>query len=291
VEIADAETKPLADSDKEKPAVVPKPPKKSPLAPLLFSVLGILVVGGIAYGAYWYGRHKRPALLSSPAKSSPSPIPTTKTLPTFTPLPPVPTTSPNKSSTHYYLKISLKSPNRQPPDEEYLFLGEYLQEILDLPKDKRSNEVISKIAYDTREGDPFAEENSKYNFNYYLVLKEGQIDTSRKYEDEYLEIRANSINSGLEPFIDNPEYCETDNDCVIRYEFCTYGSYNSYHDFADVWGCGSLSDKSGYTFQIFDDERGCTTDVQFSGSKCVSNKCVEQNRTIVCIDGEPLTNP
>ncbi len=189
------------------------------------------------------------------------------------------TTIQTKSSTHYYLEMELKSPDQVP---ETYYLGEYLQNLLNLSKEKKFNEVISKIVYDTREEKPRTPDHSeKYNSNYYIALKEGEI-IAGKYEDEYTTVNVSQVRTDLEPYIDNPDYCVTDSDCTIRMNFCTYGSFNYYHPFAEVWGCGPPSDETGYTFLIYDEKMDCETNVTFDGSKCLQNQCVGQKRQISC---------
>lgn len=188
----------------------------------------------------------------------------------------------SKSPSAYYLQISLKSPEKAPPSEQYYFLSQYLQNALNLYKGDEYNKEISKIVYDTRKENPYKGKNSKYNSNYYIMLKEKTIEAPKTYEDEYTTINVSPVEASLESYINNPDYCITDNDCTIRSNFCTYGSFNYYHPFHDVWGCGPPSDETDYTFYIYDEKMGCDTQVTYEGSKCKQNQCVGQNRKVFC---------
>ena len=185
------------------------------------------------------------------------------------------------SSNTYRVEISLKPGAAQPnlDKEEFYFLVAYLQEVLGLPESDKVTDVISKIAYDVREGTPY---DDIYNFNYYLVLSQGRLDSGKVYEDSYTEIKVESVSTRVAALAADPKYCQTDADCVVRANFCIYGSFNNYHPYNDVWGCGAPEDETGYTFATYDESMGCSTKVEYGGSKCVANKCVGQDRTVTC---------
>ncbi|OGK19854.1 hypothetical protein A3C23_04075 [Candidatus Roizmanbacteria bacterium RIFCSPHIGHO2_02_FULL_37_13b] len=190
----------------------------------------------------------------------------------------------------YRLELRLKTGASLPLGSEQSYgLGNYLLGILELPKSENYSDVLN-ISYDTTKVKEF--NKFENNNDYYVVLKKGSLIDNKIYEDKYSTIRVVKEDASLSAYLLNSDYCSTDNDCILRFNFCSYGSYNNFSNYADVWGCGPPSDETGYTYGICDENKKCITDVKFSGSKCIANKCVGQNREVTCKEScSETTNP
>lgn len=180
--------------------------------------------------------------------------------------------------------MRLKSLGTEPSEEKYTFLGEYLQEILGLSKEKMFNEHIAGISFDTRSGNPH-NIPSKYNTDYHIALYEKLADTSKRFEDTYTIIDVVETDPQIIPYLNDSKHCVADSDCTVRTDFCRYGGFNYYHSYADTWGCGSFQDDTGYE-KTYDDTLGCPTKITYGGVKCISNQCVGQDRVISCEEVE-----
>jgi hypothetical protein len=253
--------------------------KTTALTISLIIAIVLFFVGIIAF-LFYQNYQLRQQIIGLQALSLPTPT----SVPTSTPkstLVPAPAAISVKSSPYYYLEMRLKSAGNEPHMGGYSYLGPYFQKVLNFATDKKADDVIPYIAYDVRDGMPHAENTSRYNFNYYIALSVGEIEP-KIYEDEYTTIKVSRIDPDIGPYIENADFCKMDSDCTIRSNFCQYGSFNYYHPFADMWGCGLPSDESGYIFGDHDVNMGCTTDVTYESSKCIDNQCIGQNRKVFC---------
>lgn len=208
-----------------------------------------------------------------------------ETFPTLT-VTQIPTKTPEKQSFYYGLKIRLKTVGIEPP-LKIPFLDQYLAKLFDFPVSEGwgGQRVAPKIVYDIRKGNPYPDNvgnQSKFNFDYFLISDGVQIDVSRTYEDEYTKLEVYELEDYLKPYLDSSKYCQSDSDCVVRTSFCKYGSFNHYQRFQDVWGCSGYEDETGYFFGGYNKELGCNTRVKYKNSSCINNNCVGQNRIIYC---------
>lgn len=178
----------------------------------------------------------------------------------------------------YYVKLKLKASDNEPLVETHYPLREYLQEILELTEE---NIAQLEVVYDTREGNPSRNDISIYNFNYYV--KNEQVDPTTVYTDDYTTVQVGTVDRRTVGYLADADYCEKDSDCTIRHNFCTYGSFNYYHPYQDLWGCPVVTDEEGNTFGAPDEERGCETVVKYQSSKCLDNTCTAQGRSVDCV--------
>lgn len=178
----------------------------------------------------------------------------------------------------YHIVVAKQSPSSEIED---ISLEEYLEHVFELPK-----ESIADIVYDVREGSPHDKNYSPLNFSYYILIKGEPVKLKSNYENKNIVVKTKIGDEKLIPYITNPDYCELDSDCIIRDDFCSYGSFNYYHGFYDVYGCIS----SDYTEFECDTSNpsdecssyNCTQDVEYEGVKCIKNKCVAEKKIGEC---------
>lgn len=185
----------------------------------------------------------------------------------------------SKKNNIYHIVVTQKTSLQEPKNT---FLIEILENIFGLPK-----KSISDIVYDTREGSPHNENSSPLNFTYYILVKGEPVKLKLKYENENVIIKTKIANEKLIPYITDPNYCAINSDCVIRDNFCSYGSFNHYHIFYDVWGCAASTatefecDTANPPDEC--DSSNCTQEVKYEGAKCVKNKCVAEKKIGDCV--------
>lgn len=156
-------------------------------------------------------------------------------------------------------------------------LTDYLVSLLGI-----STDDIQNIAWNTDEETPY---NSEVSIIRLYVVTES--DIAGTHDDAYASTTVESIDPNIEPYLQNTDYCEEPSDCVVRNNFCAYGSYNKYHPYIDVWGCEmELTDETGYEYgtDIIDPDLGCQTEVNFTGSTCSNNVCTGTGRTVTCVE-------
>lgn len=187
-----------------------------------------------------------------------------------------------QKSNVYRITIAKKSPSAELKD---VFLKEDLENIFGLQK-----ETIYNIAYDTREGSPHDKNSSPLNFSYYILIDGKPIRLKSNYENETVVVKTKIVDEKLRPYIVNSDYCEMDYDCVIRNDFCSYGAFNYYHGFYDVWGCGASTmtelecDTPNPPNEC--DSSNCTQEIKYKGVKCLNNKCVAEKKIGECAPWE-----
>jgi hypothetical protein len=259
------------------PPVPPQPKNKRKI--IIFAAVGVFLILVLlaAFLYFWNFNSKSSSKIPQQVPSQfPTTTPTSIQVTTPTPV--------NENLNYYHLEIKLKDPKIEPPNDPDNFLINYLAKALGLPKAENNFQVIEKIVFDTREGYPWGTKNfSRFNFNYFIGINGAKLET-KIYEDNYTTIKVNPVEERLVPYLKDPDYCEMDNDCTLRSNFCTSGSFNFYHQYVEVWGCEGMTDETNQSSFDRDQEMGCTTSVSYSGSKCENNKCIGQNRTVSCIE-------
>ncbi len=216
------------------------------------------------------------------------------TTPTSTPSVSIKIPSNEMDTVLYKVKLSQKAGFIKPQEN----LQEVIEKLINIPTTQTVNNPkqtpIKLIAFDIRETEPFAADldgkSRKWNASYYMLVENYKIDVGRIYEDENLALEVTRTDQALTPYIKDNDFCKVDSECTVRFNYCSYGSYNYYQSFADVWGCGPPSDSetknedgSYYNFGFFDEKMGCETDVKYSASRCINNQCVGQNRVVSCV--------
>jgi hypothetical protein len=163
----------------------------------------------------------------------------------------------------YQVKVRLKPGLEEKGFEPQDQLTVILEKILGLPSGYLpGNDASRRLVFDVRSFDK-RRWASKFNNDYFLLAENFSLDVNKKYENEYLDIKITEADKNLIPFIKNSLYCMADSDCSIHHNFCEMGSFNMYHLFIDVFGCGPPID-----------ENGCLITTQFKEAKCINNQCV-----------------
>jgi hypothetical protein len=102
----------------------------------------------------------------------------------------------------------------------------------------------------------------------------------------------------LSKFIADQNYCDIDDDCILRYDYCEYGASNyftSHPMMTDVYGCEGCQMHKNITKEneiemnkITEDpainkcgkEQIVCVEFQYDGTKCENNKCIPVNQKI-----------
>lgn len=174
-------------------------------------------------------------------------------------------------------------------------LGNYLIDILQLGKPTSYysyDDFILLIAYDSTQGSPYEDENHKFNKDYFILLKTQikALDTQKTYKTAEFSATVSKVDQKLLPFIQDSNYCETNADCSVGYNFCSYASYNKFRKLIiEVTGCEykdypQEDEKELEALCPIADPIYQSYEVNYAGSKCIKNKCVAQNRTVKCIE-------
>lgn len=249
---------------------------KTNLKYILIVVILAAIIGGGILGYYYLWIKDLEAKLAELEKK----LPEVKLLPGEL-------TEEGKRSNIYRITIARKPGS---PEPEVTFLRWYLEDLFTL-----SRESISDIVYDTREGSPFYPKYRGLDFAYYIFLGGEPTELRQVYENESVTVRVINVDEKLIPYLKDPDYCEVDTDCVVRTNFCGYGAFNYYHGFHDVWGCPVVSETEFECAEPerveleecemgwYDEKMGCERDVEYTGIKCIENKCIAQNRIVKCL--------
>jgi hypothetical protein len=204
------------------------------------------------------------------------------------------TTASSASSTRnfYKIKVGLNneifSPTPYSFDREYgsSFLGTYLVDMLGFYKPKNSNyrDAIFLIAYDSLHEN--VNKTSIFNREYFILTdsKFGEVDTTKKYKTRELSLEITKADPTILPFIKDPSYCNLDTDCSVGENVCSYGSYNKYRELVDLGGCENVlyPQEDEKQLSTLCDPKSEYPEIKYNDSKCISNKCVAQNRQVIC---------
>lgn len=120
---------------------------------------------------------------------------------------------------------------------------------------------------------------------FYMNRLKGTVKT-RVYKYQKAIIDVIRIEPGLAPFVADPKYCQVDNDCLARGNFCTNGAFNRYQYYLAVWGCG-MGDYEGLSEEESQKSAtACGTKGAYrytnDGARCVQNKCEIINPRFFC---------
>lgn len=255
----------------------PKPSPKSKLVPVL--VIFLLITLGLAgFFAYKY------------VQNSKTPIPAT----TATPDPvATETIQPEQVVKRVYVFTpQLKDPATLPPVGEPdangpRTLAVYITKLLGLNynEDTVPAELPPlKVYYNTSLTTPYGTESNLFVNPLYILLDQPAALKS-SYADNYLTATVTPAEELLTYLVKN-DYCTSDSECSIRSAACTYGAFNNYQVYIDPpWGCGPGGYKEGTNYTpwgTYSEELSCETEMEFGGSKCLQNTCVETEVKQVC---------
>jgi len=126
--------------------------------------------------------------------------------------------------------------------------------------------------------------DSFLNNKYYLLTDNKQL-TYGSYGTSQIQIKLSTPSTqNLGLYLADPKYCQQDNDCQYRGNFCSIGAYNPYHQFTTPWGCGPGDFEGLGNSMELQQQLGCQQDVEvkYDSLKCVSNSCQAINAKAVC---------
>lgn len=179
------------------------------------------------------------------------------------------------STTHYKVTINQKpgqNKNELPAvDNTRPFLINYL-------KDQLGGQIYRVVNKRDRNSD-FTQ---KYSGVFYIQTR-GDSTIPTFVENDYALISVEPVEKSLEPYLNDPDYCEQDTDCLNTAHFCSLGAFNEYHEFYDAWGCGAPADKETGDSVEYDEVNECyKSDIHFEEIKCIKNTCTGINKTATC---------
>lgn len=127
-----------------------------------------------------------------------------------------------------------------------------------------------------------------YINNPIFVLIKGESNKleNKTYESEYFSVKVEE-DQFLIPYIEDNKFCIQDSECSVRYHWCLKGAWNKYTPYHSAIGC-QYGDNEGMTKEIevqykqCDSVMGTGIIADYSGSKCVNNKCIALNPTFRC---------
>lgn len=167
-------------------------------------------------------------------------------------------------------------------------IGDCLIDILQLEKPTPTTSfknIISLIVYDSTQKSPY-KDNNMFNHDYLILLEPGAgvLSTQKMYKNTEFSATASMADPKLLPFIQDSSYCEADTDCSVGNNFCSYASFNKFRIYIDVWGCemANYPQENEKELLTMCDATKQHPEIKYSGSKCINNKCIAQNREVIC---------
>ena len=165
---------------------------------------------------------------------------------------------------------------------KYNFVPRFLTEIFNLSSSMVRQDVTERWGKD------------QFDSSYYVLFPiSKQIDTTKTYGDVNVSIKISPLENRVIPYINDPGYCEVDNDCLIRNDFCGYGAYNKFGFVPGVeTGCEGFFEQTyeqENLVSLYEYDDTCIEShpgVKYQSTKCVLNQCLALNRTITCVPGE-----
>jgi hypothetical protein len=169
-------------------------------------------------------------------------------------------------------------------------LGNYLIDILQLAKPVSTasyKNIILRIFYDSTQVSPYGD--NKFNHEYFIFLEPGTetLDTQKIYKTKELTATVSKADPKLLPYVQDVNYCQIDADCSVGHNFCRYASYNKFRAYEDIWGCESENypQEDAEKLWAMCDTTKQHAEVRYTDSRCISNKCVAQNKEMLCVNG------
>lgn len=192
---------------------------------------------------------------------------------------PSPSLPPTASTVVYQLQITQK-PDAIDPIEPRLI--DYLQTAMETHISNLKYKITG-VYYDTTTGNPYIKEN-RYYFNY-LIEGIGTLDKLPLTIEDYASImRIEQVDQIVLGYLADNDYCQTDQDCVIRNSMCTYGAFNRFDKFVDAYACGQIIDEFGAPTVFFDTTQSCKAERVFANPVCDNNQCMPTQEAARCLE-------
>jgi hypothetical protein len=139
------------------------------------------------------------------------------------------------------------------------------------------------VYYDSSSGNPYTKEN-RYYFNY-LIEGIGLLDGLPQIIEDYASImRIEPVDQIVLDYVADNDYCQTNQDCVIRKSTCTYGAFNRFEKFVDAYACGQIVDEFGAPTVFFDSTQSCKAERVFATPVCDNNQCIPTQEAGRCLE-------
>jgi len=165
-------------------------------------------------------------------------------------------------------------------DQENVNIRDYLNKLFKLKVPTGWNTRIF-LFYDTNTGLP----EDLFEGTYLAIPAGESYSLDNSYEDEFIKVDVrtlpNSESQETHPYLENPNFCTTDDDCKLGKLICGFQPVQSrYRGFGHIFGCGG---------DIGKDEFGneCLRSITYTGVECLENLCTAYGKNEECI---PINN-
>ncbi|MBD3279085.1 MAG: hypothetical protein GF390_00030 [Candidatus Pacebacteria bacterium] len=124
--------------------------------------------------------------------------------------------------------------------------------------------------------------NNYLNQSYNLLTDNTNLSPG-SYGSEQVQIQVDKLPDNMASYFTDPKYCEQNNDCQQRTNFCTIGAFNKYHVFSTPWGCGPPDLEGFGNHELVAQQNNCSeVEIGYDSVSCVNNTCQFINPQPVC---------
>lgn len=109
----------------------------------------------------------------------------------------------------------------------------------------------------------------------------------KTYQDGSVELQLEEVEEKWRPYLEDSKYCQIDDDCLIRTEYCHTGAFNHFKPYVGVMGCGGgyyegLEHYGNMSESVYNGDICADYKVEYSEAVCIENKCRALNPVIKC---------
>lgn len=219
-------------------------------------------------------RSSKPASPSNPVVLGDTSI--KEVTPSPLPSPPGPSPTPNRiplNVASLIIEISESEPSSTLPP-----LIQIIANTLQIASASAS-QAIKAISFDTLISNPYESKSPK---SFLLVIDPSIQLTPTTYQTDAYQATLSPANTSLVPYLMESKFCASDQDCLIRTQWCTLGAYNRYQPFVPGWYCNHLVNEENEIINTYSDTYNCITQATYSAVLCQGNRCSAREPMISC---------
>ncbi len=122
----------------------------------------------------------------------------------------------------------------------------------------------------------------EHRSTFYVLANQEHFKDKKQFETSTKNIIRVQEDPKLIPFLKDPKYCQSNQDCVSESKFCQFGSYNQYRYYA-LYGCGGYTGYEGITDEQIK-QSSCPDSFWpvMIESRCVDNQCQATKTDLRC---------
>jgi hypothetical protein len=140
-------------------------------------------------------------------------------------------------------------------------------------------QAIKAIGFDTLTSNPYESKSSK---SLLIVVDPAIPLNNTTYQTEAYQATLSLATSSLAPYLMESKFCASDQDCLIRTQWCTLGAYNRYQPFVPGWYCNHQVNEENEIINTYSDTYNCVVEATYSGVLCQGNRCSALDPIISC---------